>query len=110
MRQVGIVAAPALYALENVDRLAVDHENAARLAEGLDAIDGLSASEPETNIVLVDTAAAELTAEAFLDRCADVEVAGNAFGEYTVRFCTHLDVSAEDVEAAVDRVEPILER
>ncbi|WP_336035693.1 threonine aldolase family protein [Halobacterium yunchengense] len=110
MRQAGIVAAPGLVALGNRDRLHVDHERAERLAAGLDALGDLSAPEPDTNIVLVDTTAAGLTAAELLDRCEDEGVQGSEFGEYTVRFCTHLDVDDEDVEAAVDAVERALSR
>ena len=109
MRQAGIIAAPGLRALENVDRLAVDHDNAARLAAGLDAIEGLSVPEPETNIVVVDTEDAGLTAAEFLDRCADAGVSGVEFAAYTTRFCTHLDVSREEIETAIDRIESIVD-
>jgi threonine aldolase len=108
MRQAGIVAAPGLRALENVDRLAEDHANARALATGLDAIDGLRAPEPDTNIVQVHTAGAGLTAEAFLD--AVEGVAGGAHGEHLVRFCTHLDVDRADVDEAVERVAAAVER
>jgi threonine aldolase len=101
MRQAGVVAAPGLLALENVDRLAEDHANARRLAEGLEDLSGLSVREPETNIVLVDT---EEPAEAFLARCEEVGVGGVPFEEHLVRFTTHLDVDRADVEEAVDRV------
>jgi len=104
MRQAGVVAAPGLLALDNVERLAEDHENAAVLAEGLDAIDGLSVQPPETNIVLVDTSGTGETAESFLETCASVGVLGSAFDEYLVRFCTHLDVGRADVETAVERI------
>ncbi|MFB6108057.1 MAG: low specificity L-threonine aldolase [Haloplanus sp.] len=104
MRQAGVLAAPGLLALENRDRLAEDHANARRLAEGLDAVEGLSVQSPETNIVVVDAADAGLSAEAFVDACADEGVACVAFGPTTARFCTHLDVDADDVDAAVDRV------
>jgi threonine aldolase len=102
MRQAGMIAAPGLLALENRKRLAEDHENARRLAEGLDAIAGLSAREPETNIVLVETAD---PAEAFLERCEREDVLGVPFGEHVVRFCTHLDVDTDDIDAAVRRIE-----
>jgi threonine aldolase len=102
MRQVGIVAAPGLRALENRDRLADDHANAARLAEGLDGIDGLRADDPETNIVLVET---EAPAEAFLERCEAAGVRGVPFDDHLVRFCTHLDVDRGDVETAIERIE-----
>jgi threonine aldolase len=109
MRQAGIVAAPGLESLQNVDRLAEDHQNARHLAEGLDSIAGLSVEEPETNIVLVDTTGTGLTAETFLEKCAAVDVRGTAFDEYLVRFCTHLDVDDSDIGTAVDRVESVLE-
>jgi len=108
MRQAGLIAAPGLLALENVDRLAEDHANARALADGLDAIEGLSVLAPDTNIVNVDSSDAGLTAEEFVDVCADAGVAGGAHGEYTTRFCTHLDVDRADVEEAVGRVERAL--
>ena len=101
MRQAGMIAAPGLLALENRTRLAEDHENARRLAEGVGAIQGLSAREPETNIVLVETAE---PAEAFLERCEREDVLGVPFGEHVVRFCTHLDVDG-DIDAAIRRIE-----
>ncbi|MDS0297492.1 low specificity L-threonine aldolase [Halogeometricum sp. S1BR25-6] len=105
MRQAGIIAAPGLRALDNVERLAEDHENAARLAAGLDDIDGLSAPDPDTNIVQVFSEEAGLTAEEFESRCGDAGVLAGAHGEYLTRFCTHLDVSADDVEEAIDRID-----
>ena len=104
MRQAGIVAAPGLLALDNVDRLAEDHANAARLAEGLDAIDGLAAAEPETNILMVDVSGTGLTASAFVGAIDEAGVAAAPLNQTTVRFCTHLDVDADDVEAAVERI------
>jgi threonine aldolase len=105
MRQAGIIAAPGLAALDNVDRLADDHANAARLAEGLDAVDGLRAPAPDTNIVQVFTDEAGLSADEFVGVCEDAGVLGGAHGDYLTRFCTHLDVSADDVDAAIDRIE-----
>jgi threonine aldolase len=101
MRQAGIVAAPGLRALDNRDRLAEDHENARRLAAGLDRVEGLSAPEPETNIVVVGTDAPAATVVA---ACEDEGVACVAFGEHRVRFCTHWDVDRDDVDEAVERV------
>ncbi|WP_135827516.1 threonine aldolase family protein [Halorussus halobius] len=104
MRQAGVIAAPGLAALDNVDRLADDHENARVLAERLAGIDGLDVQEPETNIVLVDTERTGLTAEAFLDDCEDAGVLGTQFDTHVARFCTHWDVDREDVETAAERV------
>jgi threonine aldolase len=102
MRQAGVVAAPGLVALSNRGRLEADHENARRLAAGLDGIEGLEAREPETNIVLVGT---DSPAESFLEACEAAGVLGVPFGEHVVRFCTHLDVDREDIETAITRIE-----
>ena len=104
MRQAGLIAAPGLVALENVDRLTTDHANAARLAAGLDAIDGLRVPVPDTNIVQVYTDDLGVDAETFVDACEAVGVRGGAHGPHLTRFCTHLDIDREDVERAVDRV------
>jgi threonine aldolase len=101
MRQAGIVAAPGLEALENVEDLATDHEHARLLAEGLAERPGLSPREPETNIVLVET---EEPAAAFLEAAADRGVLGVEFDEHLVRFCTHRDLERGDVEAVLDRL------
>jgi threonine aldolase len=107
MRQAGILAAPGLRALANRDRLAQDHDNAERLAAGLDRIAGLDVPEPETNIVVVAT---DDPAEAVVDACESEGVACVPFGEYRVRFCTHWDVDRDDVDDAVERVERALSR
>ncbi|QDX40246.1 low specificity L-threonine aldolase [Salarchaeum sp. JOR-1] len=104
MRQAGMVAAPGLVALENVSRLSSDHQNAAALAAGLDDIDGLRAPAPDTNIVLVHTEDADLTASELIGRCERADVLASEFGEHTVRFCTHQDVGSAGVERAIDVV------
>jgi threonine aldolase len=104
LRQAGIAAAPALVALENVERLADDHDNAALLARRLADETPLAVVEPETNIVVADVDATGLDAAAVLDRCAERDVHGSAIGDSRVRFCTHLDVDREAVETAADRI------
>lgn len=108
MRQAGLIAAPGRLALENIERLAVDHENAQQLATGLAAVDTLGVNEPETNIVLVDTTATGLSAAEFLDRAAEAGVLGTEFGPSTVRFCTHRDVDSDAIQTAVDRLTTIV--
>ncbi|MFP4529727.1 MAG: threonine aldolase family protein [Halodesulfurarchaeum sp.] len=104
MRQAGIVAAPGIVALEDRSHLEFDHDNAARLAEGLGEIDGLAITEPETNIVLADTAGLGLSASAFLEAIAEEGVQASEFGPETARFVTHRDVSPSDIETAIDAV------
>ncbi|WP_396610914.1 threonine aldolase family protein [Haloferax sp. S1W] len=109
MRQAGIIAAPGLVALDNVERLDDDHENARVLAEGLDAIEGLSVPTPDTNIVVVDSEGAGLTADEFVGLCDDVDVLGGPFGKYHTRFTTNLNVSRAEVKEAVERVAKAVE-
>ena len=99
-RQSGIVAAACLYALDHhVDRLAEDHVHARLLAEGLASLPGvqLDPASVETNIVIFHVE----DARALVARIADrVEV--QAFDAHRVRAVTHLDVSREDVERALE--------
>ncbi|MEY9907635.1 threonine aldolase [Catenulispora sp. MAP12-49] len=104
MRQVGILAAGAHYALEhNLGRLSQDHENARRIATALRAA-GASVREPETNIVLVDAADAPAVAK----ECFAKGVRISAFGPKLLRIVTHLDVSAQDCDTAADVVSSVL--
>ncbi|MEB0133867.1 low-specificity L-threonine aldolase [Actimicrobium sp. CCC2.4] len=99
LRQVGILAAAGLYALEHhVDRLADDHDNAALLAAGLAGIDELTVSKPQTNILYADMAAAHC---APLERHLQ-EHGINARVTPHMRLVTHLDVSREDVTRTVE--------
>lgn len=101
MRQAGVLAAAAAYALEqHVDRLAEDHALARRLAEGLAGIEGLQVEAPQTNILFVDLAgpARERSAE-LLPHLARQRVL--ATGLYRLRFVTHLDVDAAGVDRAI---------
>jgi threonine aldolase len=105
MRQAGICAAACLYALEhNIDRLANDHSNAARLARGLAQVPGLRVEAPETNLVFFDTREAGVTAGELADRVRRHGISVSVVGAYRVRACTHLDVDADGVDLAVKAV------
>ncbi len=97
MRQVGILAAAGLYALEhNVDRLADDHANAERLAKGLAAL-GLEVAAPQTNMVFVPVPKESAAAlKQHLDANGIVTLGGAK-----MRLVTHLDVDAQDIDRAV---------
>ena len=98
MRQVGVLAAACLYALEHqVDRLAQDHENAAALAQGLMGIDELQVDGPHTNMVFVQVPPASVEALAAHLREHGVIA---SIGPRT-RLVTHLDVSAAHIERTV---------
>jgi threonine aldolase len=104
MRQVGILAAAGIVALEKmVDRLAEDHANARRLAEGLAALPGIRVdlTKVQTNIVIlfVDRpgGVAELVAG-----CAARKVKIHAVGPTSIRCVTHKDVDRDDIDRALD--------
>lgn len=100
LRQSGIVAAAALYALEHhVERLAEDHANARALAEGLAAIEGIEIdpASVETNIVVVRHS----DAPAFATGLERRGVLAGALDARTLRFVTHLDVDRAGIEAAL---------
>jgi threonine aldolase len=101
MRQAGVLAAAGLYALaHNIERLAEDHANARRLAEGFSRIPALTVTLPDTNIVWV--AVADGRAAAFSDFLA-AEGFGitGGYGTERQRWVTHLDVGADAVARAV---------
>ncbi len=100
MRQAGLLAAGALYALDHhVERLAQDHALARRLAAALAGIDGLQVEPPQTNMVFVDlVGAARERSAALLAHLAANGIL--AVGLYRLRFVTHLDVDAAGVDRA----------
>jgi threonine aldolase len=107
MRQAGIVAAAGLYALEhNVERLADDHANARRLGEGL-AEAGLPVDleQVETNFVLLDVGRLGLAADEAVARLRNEGVLLSfAARKDVLRAVTHLDVTADDVEQAIEHI------
>ena len=112
MRQAGIAAAACLHALDHhVERLAEDHDNARRFAEGLQAIPGIRLVHglPETNIVFFDPRAAGWTAADFAKAAAShgvklVPVAG------MIRAVTHLDVSRAQIDEALAAIRAMMGR
>ncbi|WP_017595655.1 threonine aldolase family protein [Nocardiopsis potens] len=102
MRQAGIVAAGALYALDHhLDRLAEDHARAARLAAGIGALPGLSA-EAHTNMALLTTP--EGQAGRYAEAFAAAGVGSVPIGPDTVRLVVHLDVPESAIDDAVGRI------
>ena len=105
MRQAGILAAAGLYALDHhVERLAADHANAVRLAEGLTALGIRVDPAPETNMVMFEIEDAPPFARGLRERSLRI----NPIAPGRFRAVTHLDVSAEDIEEALGRIEEIL--
>jgi threonine aldolase len=113
MRQAGVAAAAALYALEhNVERLAEDHKNARVIARAVADTPGLRLHPPE-----VDTNLIWFRVDPELGTAKDVAAALKQHGilvstpgPQTIRACTHLDVSAAQVERVADTVRTALKR
>ena len=100
MRQAGIIAAGGVYALRHhVKRLAEDHANARRLAEGLAGLPGvaLDPATVETNLVFFGLTG-PLDAPTVVERLLTRGVRMGAMGPTTIRAVTHLDVSAAQIE------------
>jgi threonine aldolase len=103
MRQAGIIAAGGVFALRHhVERLAEDHANARRLAEGLAGLPGLKLDPAsiETNLVFFDLTG-PLDASTAVERLLIHGIRMGALGPRTIRAVTHLDVSAAGIERAL---------
>lgn len=104
MRQVGILAAAALFALENnIDRLADDHAHARMLATALAKIKGfrINPDHVETNIIVFDVSNSGLSANEVIERLKAKRVLMIPFGHTLVRAVTHLNVSEQDIQNAI---------
>ena len=109
MRQAGIIAAGALYALKHQrERLAEDHDNAQRLAQGLQGVKGVEIDPEavETNIVNFGTPGR--SAEEIAKALAKVGVAMLATGPHKIRAVTNLMVDASQIETAIDEVNRVM--
>jgi threonine aldolase len=103
MRQAGIIAAGALYALDHhIDRLAEDHEKARLLANAIRETPGLTLDPDivETNIVIFKIAPQLGTAAEFVARLKDEGILLYDVGRYRIRAVTHLDVTMEQTKRA----------
>lgn len=105
MRQSGIIAAGALFALEhNIDRLADDHSNAKQIAQTLNETEGLSVdpNQVETNIVVFKVSTDFATASEFCVAAKSAGVWMFPFSHEHVRAVTHLHISNADAIAAAE--------
>lgn len=111
MRQAGILAAAGLHALDRGwEDLSEDHRRARRLAEGARSIDGLSAPEPETNIVQIGVEAAEVDAADVATEAGESGLLVLATGPGRLRAVTHREVGDGDVDRAVDALRRAVDR
>jgi threonine aldolase len=107
MRQAGVIAAAALYALEHhVERLAEDHRNARVIAQAIADTPGLRLTPPEveTNLIWFEVDPELGPAKAVAAALKERGVLVHIMGPQTLRACTHLDVSAAQAERAAEVV------
>ncbi|MGB3828418.1 MAG: threonine aldolase family protein [Ornithinimicrobium sp.] len=112
MRQVGILAAAGLYAVQHqLDRLALDHKHAAHFAGAVAEVDPavIDPALVQTNIVLLDVGAAGWSSAAFIERAAQQGVLGFATDARHVRLVWHMDVSEQATEHCAQVVTSLLE-
>jgi threonine aldolase len=107
MRQAGVIAAAALVGLEEMrERLVEDHRNAKRFADGLTQIPGirLDPDSVVTNIVSFEVDAAVMDTGAFQKACAEkgLRISRYLGNSPRLRAVTHLDVSSDDIDAALE--------
>ena len=103
MRQVGVIAAAAIVALETmVDRLAEDHEHARLLAQGLAQVPGvrIDPAAVQSNIVAFDVD----DGPAFRRRLRDLGVLTSGFSASRLRMYTHYGITRRDIEEALERM------
>jgi threonine aldolase len=106
MRQVGVLAAAGMYALDHhLDRLPEDHARASALASLARSIPGLSVIEPETNIVMMDVLSANVTAFDVVRELGSRGVLMTAFTARRVRAVTHMDVDDAAIAAAAEALD-----
>ena len=111
MRQAGVLAAAGLVALDNmVERLADDHSNAKRLAEGLANIQGISVDPTsiQTNIVIFEISESAGNADDVINELANEGVLVTYPGQQSLRMVTHRHISASDIDEALSRVAKVM--
>ena len=109
MRQAGIIAAGAVYALNHhIGRMAEDHENSKRLAKGLAEIDGIDVETTETNLLFFDIAGLGVAADEFCKLLQDRGLDVSTLGGTRVRAVTHMDVSRAQIEDALGIIREVV--
>jgi threonine aldolase len=109
MRQVGILAAAAIYALDhNLPRVGEDHGRARRLAEFIDSLEGFRVVPPDTNIIMIDVERDGLSPEEVVRHLDQRGVRILAIGPSRLRAVTHLDVDDAGIERACSAFEELV--
>ena len=106
MRQVGVLAAAAIYALENnVNRLVDDHTNAATLARELQKINDFEVVFPETNIIVVTILRG--IRDTWINLLLKEGVLVSSFGRDRLRLVTHLDFQNTEIDFVIKKIKKV---
>jgi threonine aldolase len=109
MRQVGVLAAAGIYALDHhIDRLSDDHDRASRLAQSARAIIGFDVIEPDTNILMMDVTRDGLSAPDVVNELAKRGVLMTAFTNRRVRAVTHMNIDDAAIKTAADALAEVM--
>ena len=105
MRQAGIIAAPGIYAMNNmVERLAEDHLHAKMLGEKLKEIPDFIIKPVDTNIVIVDTSKSQLSADDVNAKLTEKGILVTHMGEQLFRLVTYFGITTEHVKTAIEAI------
>jgi len=110
-RQAGIIAAGALFAVENhIERMAEDHRNAQVIAQAIGDTQGLTLTPPEveTNLIWFRVDGELGTAKELAAKLKEKGILVHASGPFTLRACTHLDVTAADAERTAEAIRRVV--
>ncbi|MEJ2544048.1 MAG: low-specificity L-threonine aldolase [Calditrichaceae bacterium] len=110
MRQAGILAAAAIYAMENnVERLKEDHKRARTLAEAVNEMPGfvVNLRTAQTNIVIIDTSLSGKTAPELTEKMLEEGVKMTAFSPTRIRAVTHLHITDNDIDKTIEILKSI---
>lgn len=105
LRQAGIIAAPGIEALDNIERLRTDHEMATLLANGLNKIENISVSPPETNMVIAEIEDMKVTSDEFLGKLEENNILASKLDENQIRLVTHRDIDKTDIDITIERIQ-----
>ncbi len=105
MRQAGFLAAAGIYALDNnVKRLVIDHQHALALADALHQVSYVSSILPVVTNIVVFEVAKGFKANTIVHDLLTKGIACSSTGPNTIRMVTHLDISSEMIEMAIQNI------
>jgi len=110
MRQAGIIAAPGIYALNNmIDRLAEDHMHAKLIANELEKIPNIQLRPVETNLIIADLSKSKWTAPGIAKKFENKGIKVSLMGEYLFRMVTYLNISRSDIDTVVTTIPEVFQ-